>query len=172
MLLNGVQVEAPLDGTMLLMMNNDQPGVIGAVGTILGRHDVNIANFALGRRRDAAPSASSPSTTRRGRAVEGRAGRDPRACQRRSSKAVGGRGVADVRSVSGNVDRASARSCMTRRSVICSRSTRSRRRLGERHGVVGDLDDLIAADGLADLTRCTVWPSERTAVRTAPSPAR
>ena len=34
---------------MLLMMNNDQPGVIGAVGTILGRHDVNIANFALGR---------------------------------------------------------------------------------------------------------------------------
>ena len=53
MLLNGVQVEAPLEGTMLLMMNNDQPGVIGAVGTILGRHGVNIANFALGRRRSA-----------------------------------------------------------------------------------------------------------------------
>ncbi len=48
-LLNGVQVEAPLDGTMLLLMNNDQPGVIGAVGSILGRHNVNIANFALGR---------------------------------------------------------------------------------------------------------------------------
>jgi D-3-phosphoglycerate dehydrogenase len=48
-LLNGVQVEAPLDGTMLLLMNNDKPGVIGAVGTILGRHNVNIANFALGR---------------------------------------------------------------------------------------------------------------------------
>jgi D-3-phosphoglycerate dehydrogenase len=48
-LLNGVQVEAPLDGTMLLLMNNDQPGVIGAVGSILGRHSVNIANFALGR---------------------------------------------------------------------------------------------------------------------------
>ena len=48
-LLNGVQVEAPLEGTMLLLINNDKPGVIGAVGTILGRHDVNIANFALGR---------------------------------------------------------------------------------------------------------------------------
>ena len=53
-LLNGVQVEAPLDGTMLLLMNNDQPGVIGAVGTILGRHAVNIANFALGRNDDGA----------------------------------------------------------------------------------------------------------------------
>ncbi len=48
-LLNGVQVDAPLEGTMLLLMNDDKPGVIGAVGTILGRHGVNIANFALGR---------------------------------------------------------------------------------------------------------------------------
>jgi D-3-phosphoglycerate dehydrogenase len=48
-LLNGVQVEAPLDGTMLLLMNSDRPGVIGAVGTTLGRHRINIANFALGR---------------------------------------------------------------------------------------------------------------------------
>jgi D-3-phosphoglycerate dehydrogenase len=53
-LLNGVDVEAPLDGTMLLLMNNDQPGVIGAVGTILGRNNVNIASFALGRRPDGA----------------------------------------------------------------------------------------------------------------------
>jgi D-3-phosphoglycerate dehydrogenase len=48
-LLNGVQVEAPIGGSMLLLMNNDQPGVIGAVGTILGRHGINVANFALGR---------------------------------------------------------------------------------------------------------------------------
>ena len=48
-LLNGVQVEAPLEGTMLLLLNNDKPGVVGAVGTILGKHNVNIANFALGR---------------------------------------------------------------------------------------------------------------------------
>jgi D-3-phosphoglycerate dehydrogenase len=45
----GVCVEAPLGGTMLIIANDDQPGVIGEVGTILGRHAVNIANFALGR---------------------------------------------------------------------------------------------------------------------------
>ena len=45
----GVPVEAPLGGTMLLIANDDQPGVIGEVGTILGRHRVNIANFGLGR---------------------------------------------------------------------------------------------------------------------------
>jgi len=45
----GINVEAPLAGTMLIICNDDQPGVIGEVGTILGRHGVNIANFALGR---------------------------------------------------------------------------------------------------------------------------
>ena len=45
----GVSVEAPLAGTMVLIANDDQPGVIGEVGTILGRHRVNIASFALGR---------------------------------------------------------------------------------------------------------------------------
>jgi D-3-phosphoglycerate dehydrogenase / 2-oxoglutarate reductase len=45
----GVSVEAPLAGTLVLVSNDDQPGVIGEVGTILGRHGLNIANFALGR---------------------------------------------------------------------------------------------------------------------------
>jgi D-3-phosphoglycerate dehydrogenase len=45
----GVAVEAPLSGTLLIIANDDQPGVIGDVGTILGRHGVNIASFALGR---------------------------------------------------------------------------------------------------------------------------
>ena len=48
-LVDGVPVEAPLQGTQIIVKNNDQPGVIGAVGTVLGRHGVNIANFALGR---------------------------------------------------------------------------------------------------------------------------
>ncbi len=48
-LVDGVAVEAPLEGTMIVVCNNDQPGVIGEVGTILGRHGLNIANFALGR---------------------------------------------------------------------------------------------------------------------------
>jgi D-3-phosphoglycerate dehydrogenase len=48
-LLDGIGVEAPLSGTMIVIRNTDQPGVIGAIGTILGKHHVNIANFALGR---------------------------------------------------------------------------------------------------------------------------
>ena len=48
-LVDGIGVEAPLEGTMIVVRNNDQPGVIGEVGTILGRQGVNIANFALGR---------------------------------------------------------------------------------------------------------------------------
>jgi D-3-phosphoglycerate dehydrogenase len=45
----GVEVEAPLSGTMLIIANEDQPGVIGEVGTALGKLGVNIAAFALGR---------------------------------------------------------------------------------------------------------------------------
>ena len=37
-LVDGVGVEAPLEGTLLIIKNNDQPGVIGNVGTLLGRH--------------------------------------------------------------------------------------------------------------------------------------
>jgi D-3-phosphoglycerate dehydrogenase len=50
----GIDVDAPLAGTMLVICNDDQPGVIGEVGTILGRHRVNIANFALGRNQTGA----------------------------------------------------------------------------------------------------------------------
>ena len=53
-LVDGIAVEAPLEGTMIVMCNTDQPGVIGDVGTVLGRHGVNIANFALGREGDRA----------------------------------------------------------------------------------------------------------------------
>ncbi len=48
-LLDGVTVEAPLEGTLVVIRNDDRPGVIGEVGTILGRHGVNIATLALGR---------------------------------------------------------------------------------------------------------------------------
>ena len=47
--LDGVPIEAPLSGTLIVMANEDRPGVIGDVGTALGRHDVNIGSFALGR---------------------------------------------------------------------------------------------------------------------------
>jgi len=48
-LLDGVPLEAPLTGTILLFENNDQPGVVGQLGTLLGKHGINIANFSLGR---------------------------------------------------------------------------------------------------------------------------
>ncbi len=47
--LDGVKIEAALTGTLVVIENDDQPGVIGDVGTILGQHKVNIATFALGR---------------------------------------------------------------------------------------------------------------------------
>jgi len=37
---------------MLILSNEDTPGVIGRVGTILGDNGVNIASFALGRGED------------------------------------------------------------------------------------------------------------------------
>jgi D-3-phosphoglycerate dehydrogenase len=48
---DGIDVEAPLEGNLLVCRNLDVPGVIGKIGTILGEHGVNIANFALGRER-------------------------------------------------------------------------------------------------------------------------
>jgi len=47
---DGIYVESPLSGHMLFVKNQDVPGVIGRVGSILGEHDVNIADFSLGRR--------------------------------------------------------------------------------------------------------------------------
>ncbi len=51
---DGIDVEAPLEGTLLVCRNVDVPGVIGKIGTILGEFGVNIANFALGRDRSGA----------------------------------------------------------------------------------------------------------------------
>jgi len=48
---DGIDIDAPLEGNLLVCRNNDVPGVIGRIGTILGEHGVNIANFALGRER-------------------------------------------------------------------------------------------------------------------------
>jgi D-3-phosphoglycerate dehydrogenase len=46
---DGIDVEAPLERDLVYMRNQDVPGVIGRVGTILGEHKINIANFSLGR---------------------------------------------------------------------------------------------------------------------------
>jgi D-3-phosphoglycerate dehydrogenase len=48
---DGIDIETPLEGNLLVCRNLDVPGVIGRIGTILGEKGVNIANFALGRER-------------------------------------------------------------------------------------------------------------------------
>src|SRR5258708_2626692 len=46
---NNIDIDAPLTGFLLLFRNQDVPGVIGRGGTLLGKHAINIANFATGR---------------------------------------------------------------------------------------------------------------------------
>ena len=50
---DGIDIEAPLAKNLLYIRNRDVPGVVGKVGTILGNAEVNIADFSLGRAREA-----------------------------------------------------------------------------------------------------------------------
>jgi len=54
--LDGIALESPLEGTLLLSRNIDVPGVIGRIGTALGSLGINISTFALGRRAPAGGS--------------------------------------------------------------------------------------------------------------------
>ncbi len=47
--IKGIKIEAELGPHMLYITNDDRPGLIGLVGSILGEADVNIATFSLGR---------------------------------------------------------------------------------------------------------------------------
>ena len=49
-----IYLDAIPEGWMLIIQNIDKPGVIGNVGTTLGRHNINIGRFQLGRRGDRA----------------------------------------------------------------------------------------------------------------------
>jgi D-3-phosphoglycerate dehydrogenase len=46
----GIKVEAELAGDMLYVVNEDAPGFIGRIGTLLGENAINIGTFNLGRR--------------------------------------------------------------------------------------------------------------------------
>jgi D-3-phosphoglycerate dehydrogenase / 2-oxoglutarate reductase len=46
----GIRVEAELEGEMIYIVNEDMPGFIGRLGTLLGEEGVNIGTFSLGRR--------------------------------------------------------------------------------------------------------------------------
>jgi D-3-phosphoglycerate dehydrogenase len=48
--LGSLRVDVRPEGKMIVLTNNDAPGVIGRVGTLLGRAGVNIADMRVGRR--------------------------------------------------------------------------------------------------------------------------
>ena len=50
--LNGFRLEALPTGPMLLVFNKDVPGVIGALGTALGKAGVNISRMTVGREEE------------------------------------------------------------------------------------------------------------------------
>jgi D-3-phosphoglycerate dehydrogenase len=64
---DGIDIEAELAETLVIIRNQDVPGVIGRIGTLLGQAGLNIANFSLGRRRQ--PSGASPANTTPGHAL-------------------------------------------------------------------------------------------------------
>ena len=49
--INGFYLEAVPEGYILILHNRDVPGVVGAVGTLLGRKGINIAGMELGREK-------------------------------------------------------------------------------------------------------------------------
>jgi D-3-phosphoglycerate dehydrogenase len=77
--INGRTLEFIPEGKLLLIENQDQPGIIGALGTILSKEKVNIANMALSRtggphalavyQLDTAPSATTLSEIQKNTAI-------------------------------------------------------------------------------------------------------
>ncbi|KAB2698534.1 phosphoglycerate dehydrogenase [Ochrobactrum sp. Kaboul] len=47
--IKGINLDAEVGPHMLYVTNKDVPGMIGLLGTICGKHNINIANFSLGR---------------------------------------------------------------------------------------------------------------------------
>lgn len=56
----GISCEATLAGNLMYSKSEDVPGVIGYLGTVLGKNGINIANFALGRQELEASAQPSP----------------------------------------------------------------------------------------------------------------
>jgi D-3-phosphoglycerate dehydrogenase len=48
-MIDGFDVEAVPEGYILLIGNNDVPGIVGQIGTLLGSNKINIAGMTLGR---------------------------------------------------------------------------------------------------------------------------
>jgi D-3-phosphoglycerate dehydrogenase len=50
--INKFRLEAIPEGHMLFIFNTDRPGVIGAIGTTIGRHSINIARMHVGQEKE------------------------------------------------------------------------------------------------------------------------
>ena len=48
--IDGFNIEVTPQGTVLVIFNDDKPGVIGAVGTVCGRHNINICTMGVGQK--------------------------------------------------------------------------------------------------------------------------
>ncbi len=54
----GIPCEAPLEGNLTFVENDDVPGVIGYIGDVLGKNKINIATFSLGRKKAGAEAVA------------------------------------------------------------------------------------------------------------------
>jgi D-3-phosphoglycerate dehydrogenase len=50
--IKGVKLESEFGPNMVYLTNEDQPGVIGAIGMFAAKHRINIANMHLGRKNN------------------------------------------------------------------------------------------------------------------------
>jgi len=48
--IDGFNIEMTPQGAVLVIFNDDRPGVIGAVGTVCGRHNINICTMGVGQK--------------------------------------------------------------------------------------------------------------------------
>jgi len=48
--IDGFNIEVTPQGTVLVIFNDDKPGVIGAVGTVCGKHNINICTMGVGQK--------------------------------------------------------------------------------------------------------------------------
>ena len=49
--INGYKVDVETEGTMLICKYGDKPGIIGAIGSKIGEHGINIAKMQVGRKK-------------------------------------------------------------------------------------------------------------------------
>lgn len=54
--IDGFSVEAVPEGNLLVCYNEDKPGIMGHIGTVLGKRGINIASMTLGRKEKGGPA--------------------------------------------------------------------------------------------------------------------